>query len=342
MPGDFATIDADGRITLLGRGSQCINTGGEKVFPEEVEEAMKTHPDVLDAVAVGVPDEKFGEAVTGMVEARPGHTVDAASVIAHVKTTLAAFKAPKHIVVVDTIGRAANGKVDYKRLRGEATDARSELTIDPNVSTPIDSIDDAIAAMDREVDRCLECGDVGGYFTVVYRAVTERVRNGIAAGDFADGEQMEHFDVLFAQRYLDARDAWNAHSDAVPESWRLAFETAQSGRCLVAQHLLLGINAHINLDLGVAAAAAAPPGEVEALARRFRNDQRRARRARRSDAGIAGIGLTVDALGRRRGSAIRRGGRHLQPPPCSRRSVGLRDRAQLGVTGRTSPTRSAA
>ena len=71
-PGDFATIDADGRITLLGRGSQCINTGGEKVFPEEVEEAMKTHPDVLDAVAVGIPDEKFGEAVTGVVEAQPG------------------------------------------------------------------------------------------------------------------------------------------------------------------------------------------------------------------------------------------------------------------------------
>ena len=60
--------------------------------------------------------------------------------------------------------------------------------------------------MDREVDRCLECGDASGYFTVVYRAVTERVRDGIAAGDFADGEQMEHFDVLFAQRYLDARD----------------------------------------------------------------------------------------------------------------------------------------
>ncbi len=122
-PGDFATIDADGRITLLGRGSQCINTGGEKVFPEEVEEAMKTHPDVLDAVAVGIPDEKFGEAVTGMVEARPGHTIDSTAVIAHVKTKLAAYKAPKHIVVVDTIGRAANGKVDYKRLRGEATES---------------------------------------------------------------------------------------------------------------------------------------------------------------------------------------------------------------------------
>ena len=122
-PGDFATVDADGRITLLGRGSVCINTGGEKVFPEEVEEAMKTHPDVLDAVAVGIPDEKFGEAVTGVVEARPGATIDADSVIAHVKEHLAAYKAPKRIVVVDSIGRAANGKVDYKRLRTEATDA---------------------------------------------------------------------------------------------------------------------------------------------------------------------------------------------------------------------------
>jgi hypothetical protein len=133
------------------------------------------------------------------------------------------------------------------------------------VTPPVDSIDAAIAAMDREVDRCLECGDASGYFTVVYRAVTERVRDGIAAGDFADGEQMEHFDVLFAQRFLDARDAWNSHSEGVPESWRLAFETAENRRCLVAQHLLLGINAHINLDLGVAAAAAAPPGEVDAL-----------------------------------------------------------------------------
>jgi acyl-CoA synthetase (AMP-forming)/AMP-acid ligase II len=119
-PGDFATVDADGRITLLGRGSVCINTGGEKVFPEEVEEAMKTHPDVLDAVAVGVPDERFGEAVTGVVEARAGATIDPDAVIAHVKQKLAAYKAPKRIVVVDTIGRAANGKVDYKRLRSEA------------------------------------------------------------------------------------------------------------------------------------------------------------------------------------------------------------------------------
>ncbi len=122
-PGDFATIDADGKITVLGRGSVCINTGGEKVFPEEVEEALKRHPAVLDAVVVGVPDDKFGEAVTGVIEVRAGEQVDEAEVIAHVKQGLAAYKAPKRIVVVDTIGRAPNGKVDYKRLRAEATES---------------------------------------------------------------------------------------------------------------------------------------------------------------------------------------------------------------------------
>jgi hypothetical protein len=133
------------------------------------------------------------------------------------------------------------------------------------VSSPIETIDAAIAAMDAEVDRCVDCGDASGYFTIVYRAVTERVRAGIVAGEFADCEQMERFDVLFALRYLDARERWYSGSADVPLSWRVAFETARDGRCLVAQHLLLGINAHINLDLGVAAAAAAPPGEVEAL-----------------------------------------------------------------------------
>ena len=120
-PGDFATVEADGSITLLGRGSVCINTGGEKVFPEEVEESIKTHPAVLDAVVVGIPDEKFGEAVTGVVQAREGAVVDAAEVIAHVRSTLAKYKSPKRIMVVESIGRAANGKVDYKRLRTEAT-----------------------------------------------------------------------------------------------------------------------------------------------------------------------------------------------------------------------------
>jgi 3-oxocholest-4-en-26-oate---CoA ligase len=120
IPGDYATVEADGTITLLGRGSVCINTGGEKVFPEEVEEALKTHPDVADAVAVGVPDDKFGEAITAVVELAPDVDLDADAVIAHVKSKLASYKAPKRILTIDTIGRAPNGKVDYKQLKAFA------------------------------------------------------------------------------------------------------------------------------------------------------------------------------------------------------------------------------
>jgi acyl-CoA synthetase (AMP-forming)/AMP-acid ligase II len=122
IPGDYATVEADGTLKLLGRGSVCINTGGEKVYPEEVEEVLKTHPGIRDAVAVGVPDEKWGEAITAVVELHPGASVDEADVVAHVKNRLAAYKAPKRVLVVDTIGRAPNGKVDYKRLRAEATE----------------------------------------------------------------------------------------------------------------------------------------------------------------------------------------------------------------------------
>ena len=122
IPGDFATVEADGSITLLGRGSVCINTGGEKVFPEEVEEVLKLHADVRDAVAVGVPDEKFGEAITAVVELAPDVALDEAAIIAHVKGKLASYKAPKRVLAVTTIGRAPNGKVDYKRLKQHAKD----------------------------------------------------------------------------------------------------------------------------------------------------------------------------------------------------------------------------
>ncbi len=123
VPGDFAQVEADGSITLLGRGSVCINTGGEKVFPEEVEEALKTHETVKDAVAVGVPDDKFGEAITAVVEpVEPGAPIDEAELIGHVKSRLAGYKAPKRVLVVDTIGRAPNGKVDYKRLKAHAVE----------------------------------------------------------------------------------------------------------------------------------------------------------------------------------------------------------------------------
>ena len=123
VPGDYATVEPDGTLTLLGRGSVCINTGGEKVFPEEVEEVLKTHEAVADAVAVGLPDDKFGEAITAVVEPRSGASVDEADVIAHVKGKLAAYKAPKRVLTIETIGRAPNGKVDYKRLKGWAAEA---------------------------------------------------------------------------------------------------------------------------------------------------------------------------------------------------------------------------
>ena len=132
MPGDYATVEADGTLSLLGRGSVCINTGGEKVFPEEVEEVLKTHATVRDAVAVGVPDERFGQIIVAVVEPEPspgGGEIDPAAVIAHVKTKLASFKAPKQVVVVETIGRAPNGKVDYARL---TTLAAERLAVRPS------------------------------------------------------------------------------------------------------------------------------------------------------------------------------------------------------------------
>ena len=120
VPGDWAEVNADGSLKLLGRGSVCINTGGEKVFPEEVEEALKKHAGVRDAVAVGLPDPRFGETICAVVEAEPGAEVTLPDLAEHVKEHLAAYKAPRQLVVVDTIGRAPNGKVDYKRLKGVA------------------------------------------------------------------------------------------------------------------------------------------------------------------------------------------------------------------------------
>jgi acyl-CoA synthetase (AMP-forming)/AMP-acid ligase II len=120
IPGDFASVDADGTVRLLGRGSQCINTGGEKVYPEEVEEALKLHPAVLDAAVVGVPDERFGEAITALVESAAGARLDEAALITHVKGRLAAYKAPKRVVQVPSVNRAPNGKLDYAALKAVA------------------------------------------------------------------------------------------------------------------------------------------------------------------------------------------------------------------------------
>jgi fatty-acyl-CoA synthase len=120
IPGDYARVEADGTLVLLGRGSQCINTGGEKVFPEEVEEALKIHPAVHDAVVVGLPDDKWGQSVNAVVELWPEGEFDETELVTHVKGHLSGFKAPKRIVRTDTIGRAPNGKVDYQRLTAYA------------------------------------------------------------------------------------------------------------------------------------------------------------------------------------------------------------------------------
>ncbi|MDH5306165.1 MAG: hypothetical protein OEW02_03195, partial [Myxococcales bacterium] len=106
---------SDGSLTLLGRGSLCINTGGEKVYPEEVEESLKRHPDVEDALVFGLPDEAWGQVVTAMVSLRAGARFDEAALRRHVGVELARFKVPKRILAADRSLRAPNGKADYAR-----------------------------------------------------------------------------------------------------------------------------------------------------------------------------------------------------------------------------------
>ncbi|MGI9322990.1 MAG: AMP-binding protein, partial [Pseudomonadales bacterium] len=113
FPGDYATVEADGTLNLLGRGSMCINTAGEKVFPEEVEEALKSHDAVEDCLVVGVPDERFGEKIVGLAS-RLDESVDETSLISHCKSQIASYKAPKHVLLVSQVQRAPNGKADYK------------------------------------------------------------------------------------------------------------------------------------------------------------------------------------------------------------------------------------
>lgn len=124
FPGDLAKVAADGSLILLGRGSGVINTGGEKVYPEEVEEAVKRVDGVIDCLVVGIDDEKFGQAVTAVASVATGASVEAADVIASVKGELAGFKAPKTVVFVDEVPRAPNGKADYGTARQHAVDAQ--------------------------------------------------------------------------------------------------------------------------------------------------------------------------------------------------------------------------
>ncbi|MCU0669643.1 MAG: acyl-CoA synthetase [Myxococcota bacterium] len=117
IPGDWCTVNADGTIVLHGRGSVCINTAGEKVYPEEVEETLKTHPAVADALVVGVPDEKWGESVTGVVRLEHGRSATEEELRAHVRERLAGYKTPKKIVFTEQSMRAPNGKADYKSAK---------------------------------------------------------------------------------------------------------------------------------------------------------------------------------------------------------------------------------
>ena len=120
IPGDWCVVEADRTLTLLGRGSACINTAGEKVFPEEVEEALKTHPSVEDALVVGLPDEKWGQAVTGVVRLTDGCAFDEDALRAHVRRSLAGYKTPKRVVVTTETIRASNGKADYPTAKAIA------------------------------------------------------------------------------------------------------------------------------------------------------------------------------------------------------------------------------
>lgn len=128
MPGDWATVNADGTLNVLGRGSQCINTGGEKVFPEELEEVLKTHPAIRDAAVVGLPDPRFGQKICAIVEARAAVIPSLDQLCAFVQQRLASFKAPRALVVVSGLGRAPNGKLDYKALLKLAVDQQARPT----------------------------------------------------------------------------------------------------------------------------------------------------------------------------------------------------------------------
>jgi fatty-acyl-CoA synthase len=124
VSGDAGRLDDDGKITVFGRGSTCINTGGEKVFPEEVEEALRTHPAIFDAVVAGQPDERWGERVIGIVSPRAGvEQPDMANVKAHLADRLAGYKLPKALVWVDEIKRSPAGKQDYRWAKEVAASA---------------------------------------------------------------------------------------------------------------------------------------------------------------------------------------------------------------------------
>ena len=117
VPGDFARIEGDGKVTLLGRGSNCINTGGEKVFPEEVEMALKSHPAVYDVLVVGVADENYGSQVSAVIQPRDEARPTLEELQQFLRTQLSGYKLPRSLTYVDEIPRNATGKANYPRAK---------------------------------------------------------------------------------------------------------------------------------------------------------------------------------------------------------------------------------
>jgi 3-oxocholest-4-en-26-oate---CoA ligase len=120
LPGDYATVDPNGTVKLLGRGSASINTGGEKVYPEEVEAELRKHPSVFDCVVVGVPDARFGEKVVALVQVSDGHSLDEAELTAWCRSRIAGYKTPRRFLLVDSLQRSAAGKAPQPALRALA------------------------------------------------------------------------------------------------------------------------------------------------------------------------------------------------------------------------------
>jgi acyl-CoA synthetase (AMP-forming)/AMP-acid ligase II len=131
IPGDYAEVEADGSVTMLGRGSVSINSGGEKIYPEEVEAALKGHPDVFDALVVGVPDERFGQHVAAVVQPREGARPSLADLDAFVRTEIAGYKVPRSLWLVDEVKRSPAGKPDYRWAK-EQTEQRAADEVHAN------------------------------------------------------------------------------------------------------------------------------------------------------------------------------------------------------------------
>ena len=117
VPGDFARIETDNKVTLLGRGSNCINTGGEKVYPEEVEMALKAHPDVYDVLVVGVADESYGQSVSAVIQPRGDHRPELEDLRSFLRAQLSGYKLPRTVTYVSEIPRSATGKANYPRAK---------------------------------------------------------------------------------------------------------------------------------------------------------------------------------------------------------------------------------